>query len=111
MESFQTKEVVDFANLSIEHIMPQKLNKDWKTTLGNKHDDIHKKWLHALGNLTLTGYNSELSNSSFDKKCQLFIESNVFLNKYFSQTKSWNEEEIRNRANHLANLAIKVWPR
>mgnify|MGYP002777012820 CR=1 FL=1 len=111
LESSQTKEIVNFTNLSIEHIMPQKLTPVWKNTLGISHAKIHKKWVHTLGNLTLTAYNSELSNSPFDKKCQLFTESNVFLNKYFSQTKSWNEDEITKRANHLADLAIKVWPR
>jgi uncharacterized protein with ParB-like and HNH nuclease domain len=111
LESSQTKEIVNFTNLSIEHIMPQKLNKDWKTILGDKSTEVHKKWVHTLGNLTLTGYNSELSNSPFDKKCQLFTESNVFLNKYLCQLNTWNEESIKNRANHLADLTIKVWPR
>ncbi|WP_206815625.1 DUF262 domain-containing protein [Chroococcus sp. FPU101] len=111
LESHQTQEIVNFTNLSIEHIMPQKLTSDWQNTLGNSHAKIHKNLVHTLGNLTLTAYNSSLSNSSFDKKLKLFKDSNVYLNKYLCQLNTWNEEEIKNRANHLADLAIKVWPR
>jgi uncharacterized protein with ParB-like and HNH nuclease domain len=113
LESSLTKEKVKPDNLSIEHIMPQTLTKEWKTMLGVNHAATHKKWLHTLGNLTLTGYNSELSNKPFEDKLSRLKDSNVTLNQYFRKVKVdvWNEEEIKSRAEYLADIAIKVWPR
>ena len=55
-------------DLSIEHIMPQTLTEEWKVNLGHDWLEIHQLYLHTIGNLTLTGYNSEIRNSSFIKK-------------------------------------------
>jgi hypothetical protein len=79
--------------------------------LGYNHEQIHKTWLHTLGNLTLTGYNSGLSNKQFSDKVSLLKDSNVSLNKYFSDKNVWNKEEIEKRANYLADLAIEIWSR
>ena len=74
IENFKTVETKDIYNhlddgtYSIEHIMPQKLNDDWFEDLGDNAEEIHEKWLHKLGNLTITGYNSDMGNSSFEKK-------------------------------------------
>lgn len=113
LEASLTKEKVDPSGLTVEHIMPQTLTKEWKTMLGTNYASIHKKWLHTLGNLTLTGYNPELSNNPFREKLVLLSNSNVTLNHYFQKTKvdTWNEEAIKTRANYLADIAIKVWPR
>ncbi|MBW4568610.1 MAG: DUF262 domain-containing HNH endonuclease family protein [Tolypothrix carrinoi HA7290-LM1] len=113
IEESLTKERVDFEKLSVEHIMPQKspLRKEWQKMLGDKYSTVHKKWLHTLGNLTLTGYNSELSNNPFDDKLILLKESNLTLNQYFRKLDVWDEEAIKTRAEYLVNIAIKVWPR
>lgn len=81
-----------------------------KTLLLN-NGNIHKQYLHTLGNLTLTGYNSVLSNKSFNEKKLIYQESNVSLNKYFRNINTWNEKEIKKRAEYLADIAVKVWPR
>lgn len=93
--------------------MPQTspLPKEWQKMLGDKYSTVHKKWLHTLGNLTLTGYNSELSNNPFDKKLILLKQSNLTLNQYFRKLDVWDEEAIKTRAEYLVNIAIKVWPR
>lgn len=107
-----TKEMVDTDNLTIEHIMPQKLTPNWQDMLGDNHEQIHKTWLHTLGNLTLTAYNSDLSNKQFLDKVSLFNKkTNVSLNKYFYDKNVWNKEEIEKRANYLADLAIEIWSR
>ncbi len=90
--------------------MPQKLTKEWQKMLG-AYSNVHKKWLHTLGNLTLTGYNPELSNKPFEEKLPHLRSSNVTLNQYFRKIDTWNEEAIKSRAKYLANIAIKVWPR
>ena len=110
-ESLNKKELVKTENLTIDHIMPQTLTLEWKQALGAKYNSIKKEWLHTLGNLTLTGYNSELSNKTFDKKKKLYQESNVYLNKYFQDIDTWNDRAIKQRAEKLADIAITVWPR
>ncbi|GAA8457644.1 hypothetical protein KKKH21_07980 [Helicobacter pylori] len=71
LENFDRKERVYTHEYTIEHIMPQTLTEDteeWKRDLGENFKEIHNKYLHTIGNLTLTGYNSEYSNKSFQKK-------------------------------------------
>ncbi len=111
LEESLSKERVDPQNLTIEHIMPQKLKKEWQKMLGENHSNVHKKWLDTLGNLTLTGYNSELSNRPFEEKLSHLRSSNVTLNQYFRNLDVWNEEAFQSRAEYLADIAIKVWPR
>ncbi len=111
LEESLSKERVDPQNLTVEHIMPQKLKKEWQKMLGENHSNVQKKWLHTLGNLTLTGYNSELSNNPFEDKLKHLESSNVTLNQYFWNLDVWNEEAIKSRAEYLADIAIKVWPR
>ncbi|BAY61953.1 hypothetical protein NIES22_20200 [Calothrix brevissima NIES-22] len=111
LESYLTKEKVNPENLTVEHIMPQTLNKEWKTMLEVNYAAVHKRWLHTLGNLTLTGYNSEMGNKPFSDKLLYFNNSNLSLNHYFRKIDTWNEEAIKKRAENLAEIAIKVWPR
>lgn len=106
-----SKEKVDPQNLTIEHIMPQKLNSQWKAMLEQNSGQVHKELLHTLGNLTLTAYNGELGNKPFDEKKSIYLQSNVSLNKYFTNITHWNTEEIKRRADKLADIAIQVWPR
>ena len=87
IEASLNRELVDPKNLNIEHILPQSLTKEWKVMLGDSYTNIHKEWLHTLGNLTLTGYNPELSNKPFEEKLSLFKNSNVALNKYYQVKK------------------------
>lgn len=111
LEESLSKERVDPQNLTIEHIMPQRLTKEWQKMLGENYSNVQKKWLHTLGNLTLTGYNSELSNKPFEEKLSHLRSSNVTLNQYFRNLDVWNEEAFQSRAEYLADIAIKVWPR
>ena len=74
-ESFEHHEIIDFINISIEHIMPQTLNDWWKNHLGENFEVEHDEWLHSVGNLTLTGYNSDLSNYDFHSKKTILINS------------------------------------
>ncbi|NES80545.1 MAG: DUF262 domain-containing protein [Moorea sp. SIO2B7] len=115
LEQSLTKEKVDFQNLTNEHIMPQTLTNEWRSGLENNYEQIHKKWLHTLGNITLTAYNSELSNKSYSEKLEYIKKSNLSLNQYFRDKNNsvnlWNADTIKNRAEYLAKIAIKVWPR
>ncbi len=106
---FNHKEKVSFDDLSIEHIMPQTLNQWWQEHLGEDHAVTHELLVHSLGNLTLTGYNSELSNEDFLTKITHFEKSHLELNKYFLTQESWRRKEIETRAEYLADIALHIW--
>lgn len=100
-------------NYSIEHIMPQTLNKKWKEDLGEDYENIHKKWIHRLSNLTLTAYNSRYSNSDFETKKTIengYIDSGIRMNQYIGRFDKWTKEELEKRNNDLMNLALDIWP-
>lgn len=106
------KEVVSFDAATIEHIMPQSLSDAWRTELGEEAaDDVHEKWLDTIGNLTLTAYNSELSNAEFAKKKMLLKESHFEMNREISNQEVWNEDAIKHRALSLFNQAKVIWSR
>ncbi|WQZ34961.1 DUF262 and DUF1524 domain-containing protein [Helicobacter pylori] len=112
LENFNTKEPVNTKECTIEHIMPQTLTEEWERDLGENFQAIHDKYLHTIGNLTLTGYNPEYSNKSFQEKRDMekgFKDSPLRLNQGLRDLKSFGEEEIKKRANDLADLALKIW--
>ena len=105
------KEPASFTDATIEHVMPQNLSQEWKTQLGADAAAIHERWLDTFGNLTLTGYNSELSNSGFGKKKQLLADSHFEMNKAIAASATWDEAAIRNRALELFERAQSLWAR
>lgn len=111
---FHPKEPIKAAAYTIEHVMPQTLSEEWKAHLGEKAADIHSRLLHTLGNLTLTGYNSELSCRPFKEKLELaeggFLSSPLALNRRIREQTRWGEEQIRVRGAQLAEAVLKVWP-
>jgi uncharacterized protein with ParB-like and HNH nuclease domain len=112
LEEPLTKFQIKTDNLSLEHIMPQKLTDEWRTMLGTDAEEVHKRWLDTLGNLTLTAYNSEMSNHPLRDKLPFLKNSALTLdNQYFKNVQTWNAEEIQRRAEYLADIAVKVWPR
>jgi len=115
-ESHGHREKVELANLEIEHVMPQtigggKSGQSWQEDLGENWRDIHEKWLHTIGNLTLSGYNRPLGNKPYKEKRMELIKSKLELNRYFSDIKKWTEEEIKKRGRLLAKKIVKIWPR
>ncbi|GAA9304171.1 DUF262 and DUF1524 domain-containing protein [Helicobacter pylori] len=112
LENFDTNEPVNTKGLTTEHIMPQTLTEELKRDLGENFQAIHDKYLHTIGNLTLTGYNPEYGNNSFQKKQGMekgFKDSPLRLNQGLRDLESFGEEEIKKRANDLADLALKIW--
>ncbi|GAA6945131.1 DUF262 and DUF1524 domain-containing protein [Helicobacter pylori] len=112
LENFDRKERVYTHEYTVEHIMPKKLTEEWERDLGENFQEIHDKYLHTIGNLTLTGYNPEYSNKSFQEKQGMekgFKDSPLRLNQSLRDLESFGEEEIKKRANDLADLALKIW--
>jgi predicted transport protein len=81
--------------------------------LGEHWKDVQAKYLHTLGNLTLTGYNPELSDRPFQMKRDMsggFRDSPLRLNRGLTQLEKWDESQILLRAESLASIAERVWP-
>ncbi|MBE5802991.1 MAG: DUF4268 domain-containing protein [Clostridiales bacterium] len=105
---------VDEGVYSIEHIMPQHLTPAWIKTLGEEYERVHDMWLHRLANLTLTGYNSKYSNSTFAEKRDMpngFADSGLRLNAWIAQQSKWTEDELESRNKLLIDRALLIWGR
>ncbi|HMS56457.1 MAG TPA: DUF262 and DUF1524 domain-containing protein [Fimbriimonadaceae bacterium] len=114
IENFLRKERVPVDQYTVEHIMPQneELRPEWRTMLGENWQRVHSTYLHTLGNLTLTGYNSEYSDKPFLMKRDMeggFAHSPLKVNEGLGQLDEWNEDQIVLRAEKLAQLASKIW--
>lgn len=104
IENGDGKEILQAENLTIEHIMPQTLSADWS----HIRPEEHEEYLHTLGNLSVTGYNSELSNKSFAEKQDIIRENSkaVILNSDVLDKESWNIADIQARAKRLAGIVL-----
>jgi predicted transport protein len=113
LENYQNKAPINIDNFTIEHIMPQNSNAEWKEALGADWEEVHKTYLHTIGNLTLTAYNSEMSDRSFEEKLNIsggFKESALRINSFVVRQNTWNKATIEARANELCALAKEIWP-
>lgn len=111
------KEKLVMDNLTVEHVLPQNLDlsKAWQDMLGDDWQEIQEQLKHTLGNLTLTGYNSELGDKAFEEKKTLpepkgYANSRLLMTQNIAKQPLWNAETIRNRAAELSERAIKLWP-
>lgn len=100
-------------DLTVEHVMPQTLTAEWRRELGEETERIHAQWLHRIGNLTVTGYNSTYSNASFTVKKTIddgFDSSPFRLNKEMKEHVRWDEATLEERTRRLVDLALAIWP-
>ena len=118
-ESYGHPEKLRMEELTIEHVMPETLNDDWKRYLGEdweklRDTDVLTRYLHSIGNLTLIAGppNSALQNKLFpEKKKDWYEHTNVELTKeIWRRWDKWSLTEIEERANILAEKAIEIWP-
>ncbi len=115
LENAGQKEPSPVGEYSIEHILPQSIDNvpEWKIMLGDDWEDVHQTWLHRLGNLTLTAYNSSYSNKSFEEKKTIkggFEQSAVRLNEYVRKQSQWTVRQMEERGHILAERAVAIWP-
>lgn len=111
----QGKEKIVTDNLSIEHIMPQNKNLStaWQRMLGNDWELVRDRYLHTLGNLTLTGYNSELGDKPFSEKKELLEEAGTHITILYNDVKNtevWDANAIETRAQRLSGLIMQLFP-
>lgn len=109
------KEKVSLTGLTIEHVLPQKaeLAEEWQKVLGPDWGEVQRVWLHRLGNLTLTAFNSEFQAKPFlqkrDREPGGYATSPVWLNRSLAKLSKWDASEIENRGKALAKAALKIW--
>ena len=99
--------------LTIEHIMPQTLNKAWIQALGENYEQIYQQYLHTLPNLTLTGYNSKYSNNDFLSKKTIengFNDSPLLINQEIKKSEKWDESSLEKRESWWLDQIEKIWP-
>ena len=104
---------LDDGTYSIEHVMPQHLSPPWVDALGEDYEEIHEEWLHRLGNLTLTAYNSKYSNNAFSEKRDMekgFKQSGLRMNTWIASKDKWTLAEMQERSDMLVSKALSIWP-
>ncbi|MBL7002264.1 MAG: DUF262 domain-containing protein [Nitrosopumilus sp.] len=115
LENHDHKEPIDtVSEYTVEHIMPQNPNMspEWRQSIGENWQEVHNEFLHTVGNLTLTGYNSELSDRSFLEKRDMkggFADSHLMINHALATLETWNKDEIIKRGKDLSELASQIW--
>ena len=114
LENYEQKELINIDKCTIEHILPQNkdLSQEWQQMLGPRWMEIQSKYLHTIGNLTLTAYNPDLGDMSFLEKREDehgFANSPVRLSLGLRNLDKWDEEEIKKRADYLVDQAIEIW--
>lgn len=112
IEEHNAKVSVDFRNpkITIEHIMPQRLTPAWEKSLGEDFEKIHEKYLHNIGNLILTEFNSEIGNESFDFKKKKLSTSSLFYRLDVIECEGWKENEIINHQKKMIQWFLETFP-
>ncbi len=114
LENHGRRELICVTDYTTEHVMPQNpdLSESWQQELGENWQAVQEKYLHTIGNLTLTGYNSKLSDRPFKEKQEIkggFGDSPLRLNRSLARVERWNEAAIRGRSAKLTEKALKIW--
>jgi uncharacterized protein with ParB-like and HNH nuclease domain len=112
IEENNSKVAVDFRNpkITIEHIMPQKIDNDWKVELGVNHEEVYKKYIHNIGNIILTEFNSEIGNKSFQEKKKKLSTSSLNYRLDILKRNHWNEDNIKEHQSNMINWFITTFP-
>lgn len=115
-DSVERMDVVDMlesGTASVEHVMPRTLSRAWRDSLGERADEIHDRWLNTMGNLTLTGYNSQYSNSPFAEKRDRkngFKDSGFKMNRFIASCDEWGPKQMEERFEKIWELFLELWP-
>lgn len=110
LEEHRTRETINFDDAQVEHIMPQRLNAEWRLQVTNA-DKVKEQYGGTLGNLTLTKYNQEMSNKPYSEKKEFYKESNVSLTREVAETyDKWGKNAIVDRTEELTKELIQIFP-
>lgn len=112
IEEQNTKVAVDFRNpkITIEHIMPQKLTNTWKVELGDNYDEIHNTYLHNIGNIILTEFNSEIGNKPFEEKKKRLESSSLNYRLDIIKRNNWGEQSMLDHQGNMIKCLLETFP-
>ncbi|MDH6306842.1 uncharacterized protein with ParB-like and HNH nuclease domain [Parabacteroides sp. PF5-5] len=112
IEENNAKVSVDFRNpkISIEHVMPQNISDSWRNELGELHEEIHKQYLHNIGNLILTEFNGEIGNKPFGLKKEKLNNSSLYYRIDIITRKTWNKSDIENHRDNMTRWFLDTFP-
>ena len=112
METEKPDEAPARDRLTVEHIMSQKLTKQWKMLLGEESEEIHGRYRDRLANLTLSGdiTNPEMGAKTFSKKRKIYGNSPISMTRRLSEESSWDEAALEKRAKDLSRRVLERWP-
>lgn len=112
IEEYNSKVSVDFRDrkITIEHIMPIKLDDTWKKELGDNFQETHKNYLDNIGNLILTEFNQEMGNKSFAEKKEKLNQSNLSYRLDVIHKAAWNEQSIKEHQENMIDRFIATFP-
>lgn len=112
IEEHRAKVAVDFRDpkITIEHIMPQTITTAWRGELGEDADEIHARYLHNIGNLILTEFNVEMSNTSFENKKKRLVSSSLAYRLDIMDKERWTLESILSHQKVMIDAFIDTFP-
>ncbi len=103
----------DYSSINtIEHVMPQTLNDEWKTYLGDEANDLTlERITNSIGNLCLISgkANSSIQQDSFETKKIRYTEVSALTRDLKGRTGKWNMQAIKIRSEYLAEKALEIW--
>lgn len=110
LEENRTKETINFDDAQVEHIMPQRLNAEWRLQVPNA-ERVKEQYGGTIGNLTLTKYNQEMSNKSYSEKIEFYNNSNISLTREVATMyEQWGKDAIIERTGKLTEELLKIFP-
>lgn len=110
LEENRTKETINFEDAQVEHVMPQRLNSEWRLQVANA-DKVKEQYGGTIGNLTLTKYNQEMSNKLYDEKRDFYKDSNISLTRDIAnEYDHWDKETILERSQNLTAALLTIFP-
>lgn len=112
IEEHNTKVAVDYRNpkITIEHIMPQTISEEWIDELGDNYENVHKNYLHNIGNLILTEFNSEIGNKPFGYKKEKLNTSSLNYRLHIINKDTWNETSIKEHQRNMIAWFLETFP-
>jgi hypothetical protein len=92
---------------TMEHIWAQ--HPEGMGTWSDGHWSRHRRLVNSLGNLTLTFWNSQLSNKRFGRKRLRYAESNLRIQRELAESRRWQESQITGRRDQLIDFVLERW--
>jgi len=103
----------DYSSINtIEHVMPQTLDDEWKTYLGDEASDLNLERIkNSIGNLCLISRAADafVGQDPFEKKKNSYTDVSALTRDMKGRTKKWNIQSIRKRSEDLAKKALEIW--